>query len=98
MAGHRRGLAERRNELAADVVDLDRREAEALHTGDRPCFANEAGERVSLLAIAEAAEVDACENDLGMSLGDALSDLREDCRGTPAASRTAHERDHAERA
>ena len=68
MTGHRPGLAERRHELIGHVVDLDRREPQSLHAGDRPGLADKACERVPLLTIAEAAEVDACENDLRMPL------------------------------
>ena len=50
------------------------------------------------LAVAEAAEVDAGEDDLAVALLDPALDLRED-RGDPAATRcAAHERDDAERA
>ena len=49
-------------------------------------------------AVAEAAEVDAGEDDLAVALRDAPADLAEHGVGAAAARRAAHERDHAERA
>ena len=41
MAAHRRRLAQRRDQRVVDVVDLDRREAQALEPGRRACRAHE---------------------------------------------------------
>ena len=49
-------------------------------------------------AVAEAAEIDAGEDDLAVALCDALADLAEDGLGAAAARCAANERDDAERA
>ncbi len=91
-----RRLAQRRDELVVDVVDLDRRQAQALDPVDRAGCPDQPRERVAGLAVAEAAEVDAGEDDLAMALRDAGPDLAEDVVGAAAARRAAHERDDAE--
>src|SRR5690242_13346344 len=96
-ADHRR-LAKRADELVVDMVDLDRGEAEPREAGRGSGVAHEAREVVPGGAIAIAAEVDAREDNLTVSLVDSAVDLGEHGRGRPAARGTAHERDHAERA
>ena len=93
---HGRRLPERGGQLVVDVVHLDGREPEALDTRQRAGLANEPGEGVAGLAVAEAAEVDAGEDDLAVPLLDASADLREHGRGGPAPGRPSHLRDHAE--
>ena len=66
-----RRLAQRRDELVVDVVDLDRREAQAREPRRRAGLAHEARQVVARLAVAEAAEVDAGEDDLAVALLDA---------------------------
>ena len=85
MARRRSRLAQRRDEVVAEVVHLDRREAQALDPGQRARLADESRQRVPRLAIAEAAEVDARKHDLAMALRDAALDLREHRAGAPAA-------------
>ena len=80
------------------MIDLDRRESQALDTGHCAGLANEPRQRVTGLAIPEAAEVHAGQDDLAMTLGDATLDLAEHRIGTTTARRPANERDHAERA
>ena len=95
----RRGrLAERRDEVVREVIDLDRRESQALDAGQCAGLANEPRQRVTGLAIPEAAEVHAGQDDLAMTLGDATLDLAQHRIGTTTARRPANERDHAERA
>ena len=94
---HRR-LSQRGNELVVDMVDLDRRETQPLDALDRACRSDQIGELHAGGAIAEAAEVDAGEDDLPVALPHPLPDLAEHGLGAPRASCAAHERDHAERA
>ena len=94
---HRR-LSQRGHELVVDVVDLDRREAQPLDALDRAGRSDQAGELHAGGAVAEAAEVDAGEDDLAVALRHPLPDLAEHGLGAARASRAPHERDHAERA
>ena len=64
--------------------------------GSRAGLADEPRQRVAGLAVAEAAEVDAGEDDLAVALRDAALDLAEHRVGAAAARRPADERDHAE--
>src|SRR4051812_42950436 len=96
MAAHSRRLAQRVDQLAVDVVHLDRREAQAREPGNRADLAHEARQLVPGVAVAVAAEVDPGEDDLAMSLFDPPVRLREHRAGGAAARGTAHERDHAE--
>src|SRR5918996_5516023 len=98
MPGHRLGLAERGDELRCHVVDLDRRKPQARDARQLPRLAHETRERVAGLAVAEAAEVDAGEDYLGMTLCDPAADLGEYGAGAAAAGSPADERDDAERA
>ena len=59
-----RRLAQRGDELAIDVVDLDRGQAQAREAGRLAGGADEPRERVARVPVAEAAEVDAREDDL----------------------------------
>ena len=93
-----RRLAERGDELVVDVVDLDRGEPEPLDALDRARSTDQRRERVAGGTVAKAAEVDACEDDLAMTLCDALADLAEHRVGAAAPRGAADERDHAERA
>ena len=92
-----RRLVQGRDEVVVDVVDLDRREPQALDALDRAGGADQAGQRHPGGAVAEATEVDAREDDLTMALGDAPADLSEHRVGAAAAGGAADERDHAER-
>ena len=93
---HGRRLPERRGQLVVDVVHLDRGEPEPFDARERACLADEPREGVAGLAVAEAAEVDAGEDDLTVPLLDAPADLREHGRRGPAPGRATHLRDHAE--
>jgi hypothetical protein len=59
-------------------------------------LADEARQRETRLAVAEAAEVDARQHDLAVALRDTTADLGEHVGGPPAARAAADERDHAE--
>src|SRR4029078_6508553 len=72
-------------------------ESQALSAGQRTGLANEPRQHVTGLAIPEAAEVHAGQDDLPMTLGDATLDLDQHRIGTATARRPANERDHAER-
>ena len=91
-----RRLAQGGDELVVDVVDLDRREAQARQAGDRSSLADEPGKPVPALAIAIAPEVDSGQHHLAVALRDPPLDLAQDGLSGPAARRTAHERDDAE--
>src|SRR5262249_15399282 len=93
-----RRLAQGADELVVDVVDLDRRESEPSEPRQRAGLADEAREREARLAVAEAPQVDAGENDLAVTLRDPAPDLGEHVRRPAAARGAANERDHAERA
>src|SRR5439155_26220983 len=82
----------------AHVVDLDRAEPEPLEPASRSSLADEPRQVVAGGAVAEAAEVDAGEHQLTVTLVDAAADLLENRLGAPAARRTADERDDAEAA
>src|SRR6476660_2880173 len=92
----RRRLAKRGNELLVDVVDLDRREAAPLEA--RRCAGLAHEPRQAVAGGAVAAEVDAGEHDLAMTLHDAAADLAEDRLGRAAPRFSAHERNDAEAA
>src|SRR5438552_11040974 len=96
MPAHDRGLAQSRDELAVDVVDLDRRQPQAVEAGHRPHFAHEPRELVPGFAVAVAAEVDPGEDDLTMTLVDAPTDLGEHCCRRAAPRGSADERDDTE--
>src|SRR5215472_7264285 len=98
MARHRRCVAKGGDEPVVDVVDLNRAEAQPPQPGDGADLAYETREPVAGLAVAEAAEVDAGEDDLAVALGDPLLHLAEHRVGAAAAGGAAHERDHAEAA
>src|SRR5919204_6657108 len=89
-------LPKRCHELVVDVVDLDRRQAQAGEAWDRTGLADEAGEREARLAVAVAAQVDPGQHDLAMALRDAPPDLGEDRSGAPAPRSTPDERDDTE--
>src|SRR5215210_3071286 len=89
-------FTERRDEVVIDVVDLDRRQPEALHARNRARFADQPRKVEARTPIAKAAEVDAGEDDLPMALPCALPDLLQDSCRAPAPRRAADERDHAE--
>ena len=91
-----RRLAHRLDQVARDVVDLDRREAEALEAVDRARLPDQPGQRQPGGPVAEAAEVDAGEHDLAVALRDAPPDLSEHRLCRAAARGAANERDHAE--
>ena len=98
MARHDRRLAHRPDQVGRDVVDLDRREPKPLEPVDRARRPDQPGQRQPRAPVAEAAEVDAREHDLTMSLPDTPADLGEHRLGRAAARGAADERDHAERA
>src|SRR5215213_1334727 len=91
-----RRLAQRGHELAIDVVDLDRGQAQASEARCLGGRAHKPGERVARIPVTKAAEVDARENDLGVTLVDAPPDLAQHGVGCAAARAAADERDHAE--
>ena len=78
------------------MVDLDRREPEPGETGHGARLAHKPGERVAVLAVAIAPEVDARKNDLPMSLLHALTNLGQDSVGSAAPGGTTHLRNDAE--
>jgi hypothetical protein len=90
------GLPQSGDEVVVDVVDLDRRQPQALDALDRAGGADQL--RQPHRAVAEEAEVDSCEDDLAVALADPPSDLGQHGVGAAAPRRAAHERDHAERA
>ena len=96
----RRGfrLAHRRDEVGCEVIHLDRGETKPFHAGHGARLANEPCKPVARLAVAEAPEVHAGENDLAVALSDAPFDLGQHGVRTPAPRRATHERDDAERA
>ena len=51
-----------------DVVDFDRGEPQTSESGDRAGLTNELRQPVSVFAVAIAAEVDSCEDDLAVSV------------------------------
>ena len=79
-----------------DVVDLDRREPQALETRRRARRADEARQVVAGVAVAVAAEVDPGQDDLTVALRDPARDLVQHRVRAAAARRAAHERDDAE--
>ena len=91
-------LAERGDQVVGEVVHLDGGQPKPLDTGERTGFAHESRERVPGFAVAEAAEVDAREDDLAMPLRHAPLDLGKNGSGAAAPRAAANERDHAERA
>ena len=92
----RRGLPQRSDQPVVDVVDLDRAQAQAVQAGDRAGRPHQARQVDARDAVAEAAEVDARQDDLAVALTDPAPNLVEHGVGTPAAGGTAHERNHAE--
>src|SRR6266700_4979150 len=96
MPAHGRSLAQRRDELAVDVVDLDRRQPQAVETGHRPNRAHEPRQLVAGRAVAVATEVDAGEDDLAVPLLDAAADLVEHGCRRAAPGSAADERNDAE--
>ena len=98
MVRRARRLAERGDEIVREVVHLDGREAKPLDAGQRAGHTDQSRQRVSGLAVAEASEVDAREDDLAVTVRDAPLDLRQHGSRAAAARRAAHERDDAERA
>ena len=85
VAGDGRRLAQRGDQRLVHMVDLNRRESQALESRRRPDGADEAGEIDTPLAVAVAPEVDAGEDDLAVALGDAAFDLSEHVLGAAAA-------------
>jgi hypothetical protein len=83
--------------MITEVVDLDRREPETRETRDRAGLPHEAREVVPGGAVAEAAEVDAGQDDLAVALLDPAADLSQDRGCRSAAGRTSDVGDHAER-
>ena len=79
---HRR-LSQCGNELVVDMVDLDRRETQPLDALDRACCSDQVGELHAGGAVAEAAEVDAGEDDLAVALRHPPPDLAEHGFGAP---------------
>src|SRR5262249_37593767 len=73
-----------------------RGESQPLDARQGSRLADQARERVSGLAISEAAEVDSREHELAMALGDPPADLRENRPGTTAPRAPADERNDAE--
>src|SRR5206468_6388530 len=84
MVGGSRRFPQRRDELRAQVVDLDRGESQALDAGDGTRLTVEAGERVARSAVAKAAEIHAGQHDLALALRGPPSDLGEDRVRPPA--------------
>ena len=95
VAGDGRRLAQRGEQLAVDVVHLDRGEPEARQARRRPPRGR-AARACSRPRGRGAAEVDARQHDLAVALLDAAPNLGEDRLRPPAARRAAHLRDHAE--
>ena len=93
---HRR-LAQCLGQLRCDVVDLDRREAEALEPVEGARLPDQAGQRETSLAIAETSEIDTGQHDLTMPMLHTPTDLGEHRVRRAAARPAADERDHAER-
>ena len=98
MARRGRRLAERRDEVAAEVVHLDRRKPQPLDARDRARLADETRQRISGPMVAEAAEIDSGQDDLAVTLLDTSRDLGEHRPRRAAAGRPADERYDAERA
>src|SRR3954447_24770554 len=78
------------------MVDLDRREPQAVEAGRRACGAHEARQVVAGFAISVATEVDTGEDHLAVALLDAALDLMQDRVRAAAAGRASDERDDAE--
>ena len=91
-------LAKRRDEPLAHVVHLDRRETEPCQAGRGAGLAHEPRQVVTRGAIPVAAEVDAGEDDLAVTLANAARDLSQHAAGRAAPRGSTHLRDHAERA
>src|SRR5438445_778917 len=73
VAARGRRLAERVDELVVDVVDLDRGETKPLEARCRSCLPDEPGQAIAGGAVAIAAQVDAGEDDLAVTLRDATA-------------------------
>ena len=78
------------------MVDLDRREPQALEPRGLADLADEPRERVAGPAVAKAPEVDPGEHDLAVPLRDAAPDLAKHRVGGAASGAAADERDDAE--
>jgi hypothetical protein len=89
-------LPQRRHELAVDVVDLDRRQAQPFQAGNRADLTHEARQRIAGRSVPIAAEIDPGEDDLLVPVRDASLDLAEHGRRGAASRSTANERDHTE--
>ena len=70
-------LAEGVDQRVVDMVDLDRRKAQAFQPGNRACGSHETRQTESGGAVAIAAEVDAGEHDFLVPLRDPTADLVE---------------------
>src|SRR6185436_1917958 len=89
-------LAQCRDELVVDVIDLDRREPQSCEIRNRSRLAEKASERVPGLAVPVAAQVDPGQHYLAMPLVDPAPDLGEHRPRGPAARGAAYKRDDAE--
>src|SRR5436189_563540 len=96
MAGERRRLPQRGDELVVHVIDLDRGKAQPGEPGYLPRLAHEARKREAGLTVAVAAEVDPGQDDLAVALGDSAPDLAQHGGGAPTARPPAHQRYDAE--
>src|SRR5919204_1268363 len=96
MAGDGPGLPQRPDQLTVDVVDLDRRKTQARQPGRLAGLADESGQRIAILAVAVAAEVDARKDDLAVPLAHSAADLRQDRGGAAAPRSAADERNDTE--
>ena len=93
---HGRRLAQGGNQLVVDVIDLDRAETQPLEPRRLPRLAHEPRQVVARRAVAEAAKVDAGQDDLAVSLLDSAPDLVQNRARAAAARGAAHEWDDAE--
>src|SRR5205814_1893376 len=91
-----RSLAESGDQLAVDMVHLDRRQAQAREPLDGSGLADEPRQRAASLPVAVAAEVDSRQHDLAVTLCDPLLDLTQDSAQRPATRAAAHERNDTE--
>ena len=96
MRGDGRRLAHRRNEILAQVVDLDRGEAETCETRRPTGGSDELGEVETRFPIAIAAEIDPGQDDFTVSLLDPALNLGEHRARRAATGSSAHLRDDAE--
>ena len=102
VARQRRRLAQRGDEVVVDVVDLDRAESQPLEPRRRAGFAHEPRQVEAGRPVAEAAEVDAGQDDLAVPLRDTPANLREyrlalrlrDAPRTSGITQKLHENEH----